>query len=161
MSEPGDCVCAHCLRGRATAAGIGPPPWGPAEWALIAPTPTVTADPIKSDPGVIAAEAERDDAREAYDLTQDLWLQVTQAQATAEIRGQVGGNRAYVSTPNGLGRLKAPDELAAEMALTEAVEEATERRDAAWVRVIKANGAIAKAQRAARGRLALAESGRK
>lgn len=144
---------------RARRLGIGPPPWGPAEWSLINPAPDFAAgDPVKSDPAVLAAEQERDDAREVFDLADEMWLQATQAQANAEIRGQVGGNRAYMSLPNGLGRLKKPDEMAAELALTEAVEQATERRDAAWARVVKANAAIAKAQHAARGRLALAET---
>jgi hypothetical protein len=150
-----DCDCIPC---RARRAGVGPAPWTPAQWALINPVADDIGDPVKNDAAVLRAEKERDAAREAFDITDEAWLQATQAQATAEIRGQLGGNKAYVSYGNGLGRLKTAEDMAAETALQEAVEQATERRNDAWARVVKANAAIAKAQHSARVRLALAEA---
>lgn len=153
MSE--QCDCVQC---RAKRAGIGPAPWTPDQWARIQQDVVVDPGPVKSDPAVIAAELRRDEARAAFDVVDETWLEVMQAQASLDMRGHLGGNRAYVSDGNGMGHAKTPADLAAEARLREQVEEATEARAKAWERVCKANEAIQRAQFVAQQRVELAEA---
>ena len=75
-----------CIRCRARLAGIGPPPWTPEQWARIDPMPDPAADdPVKTDPDVIAATAERDAAQDSLAALYDLWLQAVEVHARAQL----------------------------------------------------------------------------
>jgi hypothetical protein len=138
VNDHDPCDRAPC---RALRAGIGPPPWTAEQWQVMYPPTDDTADdPIKNDPDVLKATGERDTAREAYDLVDELWLQAVQVQARAQLRGRLDPHRSY--------------------ALQKAVDDAAKRRDTAWSRVIRANTALATAQRTVQRRLELAEANR-
>jgi hypothetical protein len=130
------CDRIHC---RARRAGLGPAPWTPEQWALISPPADFTAsDPVKTDPDVIAAEQQRDEARAVYDVADEVWMRAARAHADSEMR-----------------RRLRPDQM---RPLVVARDEADMVRERAWKKVTAANMAIAKAQAAARYRLEHAEA---
>jgi hypothetical protein len=155
-APPMQCGCARC---RTHAAGLGPGPYTPAEYALIAPPvvgPSNGEPRVEYDADVIAATEARDAARVAFDLTDAAWLEAVSEHQTAVLLGDpyvrdretgetVGYRNPGVRDP-------AIDRLA------QAERDARERRDAAWSRVVKANDRIVAAQMAAR--LAIVEAAR-
>jgi hypothetical protein len=130
------CQCPRC---RAHAAGLGPGPYTPAEYALIAPPDIATPsdDPVSRDPDVRAAEQARDDARAVFDAVDAEWARAVAEHRSAQLLGR---DDLYV-----VGR-QPPSRDPRTAALAEAEKEARERRDRAWVAIVKANDKIRSAQ---------------
>lgn len=121
-------------RNRLQEAGFGPGPYTPSELArgyaavgALAPD-AAAGDPVRSDPAFTAATSARDDARAVFDAVSAEW-----DAATAAVRAARGR--------------RVPWQEATRLADAAAV--AAERREAAWSRVVAANGAVLAAQHAA------------
>jgi hypothetical protein len=148
-------IC-HCTRCRVAAAGLGPGPYTPAEYALIAPATVLSVhdDPVSDDPAVKAAQLEVKLAREAFEPYDQAWLEAIAASRQAEQAERA--ERPYQRRGGmfTLGRGRRMAELA------ERVKQAREARDTAWQAVIRANTALQRAQGAALLQVVQAERGR-
>lgn len=145
-----DCLCAHC---RVTAAGLGPGPYTPAEFAKIA-LPIVTTAPnpqsvaIANDPDVQAAVEARELARLAYDHAERLWLEAATATRRAELDAHA---EAYAYRPQRGGDMsRTTVDYSAREAAQRVENERKFERDVAWERVVRAQQAEATAQLRAR-----------
>ncbi|WP_219413937.1 hypothetical protein [Pseudonocardia nigra] len=119
-----DSPCVHwCPACRARAAGVGPGPYTPSEFQVLAVEQP--PNPVATHPDVIATAAARDEARAVFDVVDVVWQDALRAHRQA-------------------------DEQAERRRLSEAEAQAAERRAAAWQRVVDANVAHhAAARRAA------------
>jgi hypothetical protein len=140
--------CPHC---RLYRGGIPAGPFTPREFAALglglAVVSSSNGDRVEHDPDVIAAEAQRDEARRAYDLADGRWLRAVAEHRSAELlgdeylrdeAGQVVGYRNRGVRDPALARLE------------QAEKEAAKLRSRGWERVVEANDAIIAAQHKAR-----------
>ena len=150
------CQCSTC---RVHRAELGPGPYDPRQYALIAPPVIATSNGeprVEHDADVVEATEARDTARIAFDLADGAWLEAVAAHRSAVLLAE-----PVVRDINGdtIGRRTGPRMNRGRVAeLAEAEKEASERRLAAWRAVVKANDRIAESQMAAR--LAIVEAAR-
>jgi hypothetical protein len=138
---PPACTCSRC---RAHAAGLGPGPYGAAEYALLAPPVVLSTadDPVSNDPQVQLAEQARGDARSVFDVMNAQWETAVAEHRSAELRGD-----PYLRDSDGdpVGYRKTTrDPRLPE--LVEREKDAREARDASWASVVKANERLRQAQ---------------
>jgi hypothetical protein len=138
------CECPRC---RAHAAGLGPGPYAPAEYALIAPPVVVSPNEndIDGDPGVVVAQQALEEARAVVDAAYQLWLSAVAAHQTASLLDADPYQRNAGGEPVGLRQGPRTDRgRIAELA--EAEKEARERRDVAQARFVRAHDRLRQAQ---------------
>ncbi len=152
---PATATVCHCSRCRVADAGLGPGPYTPAQYALLAPA-TVTSssdDPVSTDPGVKAAQLAVREAREAFEPYEQAWLAAVaehrrEELATDQHRGDgLGGLFSF----GGQRRQRRTGDLARQR------REAREAMELAWKDVVKANDRLRDATLTARVRVVEAE----
>jgi hypothetical protein len=148
----------HCARCRVADAGLGPGPYTPAQYALIAPATALSPsdDPVSGDPGVKAAQLAAREAREAFEPFDRAWLDAVAAHRREEIATP---DRHYTDGRGGLFSLGGQRRLRRTGELAKVVKDTREERDLAWRKVVEANDAVKEALQAARVRVVEAQRG--
>lgn len=152
VTEVHTCNCRHC---RVAAAGLGPGPYTPEQFARIAQEVVVSPNELRqavdTDPKVIEARAARDDAMVGFEAVNAVWESAAEAYHKASNGGRPAGEYDAMGQPK---RSSTGAEHMARLRELEAEErEAREHRDTVWKKIVRLNDRIkAATDQAMRGR---------